>query len=205
MGLREVELKRPHGPLPLAVVNFLDTARIRTDRFQYLHREQPIHAFVACDYQHVFLAMQYLKQSGELRGRRFCEWGSGFGVVAGLAAMHNFLAYGIEVEPLLVAESRVLLQEFNLDVEIAQGSFIADHVSPPRLQQEGMAWVDLTTADGYHHLDLEPIDFDLCFVYPWPGEERFVRELFDSMAAPGAMLLAYLGAGEIACWQKFSP
>ena len=57
MVLREVELKCPHGPLPLDVADFLETARIRTDRFQYLHREQPIHAFVACANQHVFLAM----------------------------------------------------------------------------------------------------------------------------------------------------
>jgi len=204
MGLREVELERPHGPLPRPVADFLQAARIRTDRFQYLHRDQPIHAFVACDYQLVFFALQYLKYSGQLPGRQFCEWGSGFGVVAGMAAMHDFLACGIEVEPLLVAESRSLLQEFKLDVEIAEGSFIADHITPPRLQQEGLTWVDLNSDAGYRHLDLEPVDFDLYFVYPWPGEDLFVRELFDSMAAPGALLLAYLGADEIACWQKLS-
>ncbi|MEC9005123.1 MAG: hypothetical protein VX644_17245 [Planctomycetota bacterium] len=204
MGLREVELERPHGPLPRSVADFLQAARIRTDRFQYLHRDQPIHAFVACDYQQVFFALQYLKHSGQLPGRQFCEWGSGFGVVAGMAAMHDFLACGIEVEPLLVAESRSLLEEFKLDVEIAEGSFIADHITPPRLQQEGLTWVDLTSAAGYRHLDLEPVDFDLCFVYPWPGEDLFVRELFDRMAAPGALLLAYLGADEIGCWQKLS-
>ncbi|MFP6671514.1 MAG: hypothetical protein VB857_08880 [Pirellulaceae bacterium] len=202
--LREIELPRIHGPLPERVATFLEEARVQSDRFHYEHRDQPISGFVASDYRQVFFAIEHLKQTGLLRGRCFCEWGSGLGVVAGLAAIHGFLAYGIEVEPLLVSESANLLQRHRLDVAIACGSFIADDIAHPELNHQEMSWVDLEASSGYHLIDLEPGDVDLFFVYPWPGENLFVQQLFEDSATPGAMLLAYLGADELACWQKTS-
>ena len=202
--LREIELPRIHGPLSKEVATFLEEARIESDRFDYAHRDQPISGFVASDYRQVYFAVQYLKQTGLLRGRCFCEWGSGLGVVAGLAAIHGFLAYGIEVEPLLVDKSVKLLQRHQLDVAIACGSFIADAVAIPELNHQEMSWIDLEADSGYHLIDLEPSDVDLFFVYPWPGEDQFVQQLFEDSATPGAVLLAYLGADELACWQKTS-
>ena len=202
MTLRELDLPRIQGPLPKAVAAFLEEARAEGDRFDYVHRNQPISGFVASDYRQVFFAIQYLKTTGLLRGRCFCEWGSGLGVVAGLAAIQGFLAYGIEVEPLLVNESVKLLKRHQLDVVIACGSFIADTSTPPELNHEEMSWIDLEAESGYHLVDLEPSDIDLFFVYPWPGEDQFVQQLFEQTATTGAILLAYLGADELACWQK---
>jgi len=202
MTLREVELARIQGPLPKNVAGFLEEARAEADRFDYVHRNQPISGFVASDYRQVFFTLAYLKQIGILRGRCFCEWGSGLGVVAGLAAFHGFLSYGIEVEPRLVKESVNLLKRYQLDVAIACGSFIADPSRIPELHHEEMSWIDLEAESGYHLVDLEPSDVDLFFVYPWPGEEQFVQQLFEQSATPGAILLAYLGADELGCWQK---
>lgn len=202
--LREIRLERIQQPLPRQVASFLDDAQIRIDHFHYIHRDQPLSGFVASDYQRVFFALQYLKQTDLLRGRYFCEWGSGLGVVAGLAALQGFLASGIEVEPLLVQESDKLIRAHHLEVDIACGSFIPDGVTPPELNHAEMSWVDLTASGGYPLLNLEPNDFDLFFIYPWPGEDSFVRELFDGTAAAGALLLVYLGADEMACWQKSS-
>lgn len=204
MTLREIELPRIQGPLPEGVATLLEEARTTSDRFDYLHRDQPISGFVASDYRQVFFALQHLKHTGLLRGRCFCEWGSGLGVVAGLAATHGFLAYGIEVEPLLVKESVKLLQRHELDVVIACGSFIAETVTTPELNHQEMSWIDLEANSGYHLIDLEPSDVDLFFVYPWPGENQFVQQLFEQSATPGALLLAYLGADELACWQKLA-
>ncbi len=204
MALREIELPRIQGPLPKEVATLLVEAQIEGDHFHYANRDHPISGFVASDYRQVFFALEHLKQTGLLRGRCFCEWGSGLAVVAGLAASHGFLSYGIEVEQLLVDASVKLLQRHQLDVVIACGSFIADSINIPELNHQEMSWIDLEADSGYPLIDLEPSDVDLFFVYPWPGEDRFVQELFEQCASTGAMLLAYLGADELACWQKTS-
>ena len=204
MALREIELPRIQGPLPKEVATLLAEAQIEGVHFHYAIRDHPISGFVASDYRQVFFALEHLKQTGLLRGRCFCEWGSGLAVVAGLAASHGFLSYGIEVEQLLVDASVKLLQRHQLDVVIACGSFIADSINIPELNHQEMSWIDLEADSGYPLIDLEPSDVDLFFVYPWPGEDRFVQELFEQCASTGAMLLAYLGADELACWQKTS-
>ena len=204
MSLREIELPRIQGPLTKEVATFLQEAQIASDHFHYAHRDQPISGFVASDYRKVFFAIEHLKQTGLLRGRCFCEWGSGLGVVAGLAASHDFLAYGIEVEPLLVEASVKLLQRHQLDVVIGCGSFIPDASTIPELNHQEMSWINLEAESGYPLIELEPSDVDLFFVYPWPGEARFVQDLFEQCAQTGALLLAYLGADELACWQKIS-
>ena len=65
--------------------------------------------------------LRALSEGGLARGWRFCEWGSGFGVVVGLAALVEFDACGIEIEALLVAEARKLADDFDLPVEFGQG------------------------------------------------------------------------------------
>ena len=202
MTIQEMELQRLNGPLPQQAAHLLADAQVRTDCFQYLHRDNPVSAFVGSDYYQVYLALVFLQQSGLLRGRCFCEWGSGLGVVAGLASILNFLSHGIEVEPALVIESRQLLDRHQLDVTIAEGSFIAGHITAPPLHHEDIAWVDLVAEPAYDALDLEPADIDLFFVYPWPGEDHFILELFDQMASTNAMLLIYRGIDELACWKK---
>jgi hypothetical protein len=45
--------------------------------------------------------------------------------------------------------------------------------------------------------DLDPGDVDLFFVYPWPGQEEMMMDLFSAVASHGSVLLIYLGDGEI--------
>src|SRR2546423_1671474 len=71
-----------------------------------------------------FGALQALAESALAPGGRFCEWGSGFGVVTCLAAMIGFDACGIEIEPDLVAAARRLAADFDLSAEFVCGSFV---------------------------------------------------------------------------------
>ena len=45
-------------------------------------------------------------------------------------------------------------------------------------------------------------EIDLFFVYPWPGEQEFMQQLFDAVATEGAILLTNLEDGEISAHQK---
>ncbi len=47
--------------------------------------------------------------------------------------------------------------------------------------------------DGRHLVDDE---VDLFFVYPWPGQEEFMMDLFDEVASEDAILLIYQADGE---------
>jgi hypothetical protein len=67
--------------------------------------------FVPSDYGATCPAASLLRAAP---GRLFCEWGSGFGVVACLAALLDFDACGIEIDEELVEAARQLAQAFDL-------------------------------------------------------------------------------------------
>jgi len=136
------------------------------------------------------------------RGKQFCEWGSGFGVVACLAAMLDFDACGIEVEAALVDEARQLADDFGLPVAFAQGSFIPQGAED-RVHTGGVySWMTTEADYAYEELGLEPRDLDVVFAYPWPDEEGVTAELFDRYAGPGAVLATYHGGSDFRVRRK---
>ena len=47
-------------------------------------------------------------------------------------------------------------------------------------------------------------EIDLFYVYPWPGEQELMHALFETVAAEGAILVAYYGDKDIAAYRKVS-
>ena len=131
MPLRNLAAPETVGKIPADVARFIREAERRIDRFQ---TERCIPAFVPCDYTEAYRVLRAISEGALARGRRCCEWGSGFGVVVGLAAMLDFDACGIEVEGVLVDEARQLAEDFGLSVEFAHGSFV-----PPGAEDRGHA------------------------------------------------------------------
>ena len=119
-------------------------------------------------------------------GTRFCEWGSGFGVVTALAAMLDYEACGIEIEEELVLGARALAEDFALPVEFVRDSFI------PRGGEDcadialSFAWLTPDAGHADNELGLAVDDFDVVFAYPWPDEEGVIYTLFERFAAVGA-------------------
>src|SRR5262245_56041899 len=103
MPLRDLAFDVPPVDLPADAVRFIREAEERIEQFQ---SECRVPAFVPCDYRAAFSVLRGLAEGGLARGWRFCEWGSGFGVVVGLAALVEFDACGIEIEESLVREAR---------------------------------------------------------------------------------------------------
>ncbi len=193
----------PLQPLPLThsqlvlsrnVRLFLDEADRRIEHFQ---RHSRCPAFVPSDYVRVYAALQAVEAAGLARGRSFCEWGSGFGVVASLAALLGFDACGIEAEEELVAEARLLARDFDLPVTFSHGSFLPAGSAISGKPGEDFAWLETGTASGYLELGLDADDFDLIFAYPWPDEEGFTARLFEGHGRPGALLLTYHGGEDL--------
>src|SRR5262245_50345847 len=107
--------------VPLAVILIALEVGIRSLQFP---GSSTAHRFVPSDHLCAFGALQALAESALAPGGRFCEWGSGFGVVTCLAAMIGFDACGIEIEPELVDAARRLAEDFELSAEFVCGSFI---------------------------------------------------------------------------------
>jgi hypothetical protein len=187
MALVDVALSFDRIALPADVRAFLDEAERRVERFQ---RDCRVPAFVPSDYAGAYGVLRAMAEAGAAPGSLFCEWGSGFGVVACLAALLDFDAHGIEIDEGLVDEARRLAADFGLPVEFVCGSFIPRGAERSVGSDNQFAW--LTTQPGRgEEGELGPADFDVIFAFPWPDEEEVIPALFHRHAAPGAVLVTY--------------
>tara|TARA_R110002095_G_scaffold189660_1_gene167339 strand:+ start:57620 stop:58249 length:630 start_codon:yes stop_codon:yes gene_type:complete len=193
--LVDIEISNSDSILPDEIVAFLREADVRVS--QYL-QDSPRRAtaFVPSQFKTVYHALHAIIDGNLASGNSLCEWGSGFGVVASLASMLEFIACGIEIEQDLVDESRRLAEDFGLPVEFVQGSFIpsgAEACAEEAYADNNSAysWLITDADNGYEELQLDLDEFDVVFAYPWPGEDYLITSLFEKYAAEGALLLTY--------------
>ena len=104
MPLRDLDLSPSDDPIPADVSRFIREADRRIEIFQDACR---VPGFVPSDYSAAYRVLRGVVESGLPRGRQFCEWGSGFGVIACLAAMLDFDSCGVEVESIKLDERGV--------------------------------------------------------------------------------------------------
>jgi hypothetical protein len=199
MALADLDLPINPSPIPADVRALLREADRRIERFQ---RDCRVPGFVPSDFAGAYNVLRALSEADLAPGSLFCEWGSGFGVIACLAAKLDFDAHGIEVEGELVDAARRLANDFDLPVEFVRGSFIPKGGDACLAGGDGFAWLT-TRADGTEdELGLGPADFDVIFAFPWPDEEQVIPTLFERHAAPGAVLVTYHEAADFRVRRK---
>ncbi|TWU41853.1 class I SAM-dependent methyltransferase [Novipirellula artificiosorum] len=185
--------------LPLRVdahTRLIDEANDRVDRFTK-NRRPPIDNFVISDFALVGSAIHWIVKERLMCGDAFCEWGSGFGVVAMISSIEGCDACGIEIEPDLIDQARRMADDFKIQVEFAEGSFLPDDRSQLHEILREVDNVDLDSASGYEALGKSIDQFDLVFAFPWPGEQAFFAKVFDEFASNGALLLTYNGINQL--------
>lgn len=144
-------------PLSAAAAEFIAAGRAR---FKSVY----CFDFVPSDYEVVWRVL-----AGVPRGR-FCEWGSGWGIITGLAELLGFQACGIEGDAALAEGSRKLLAEHGLSCPIHTGDYL-----------------------------VLPSEADVYYVYCWPGKFVETEEHFERTAPPGSRLLIACGQSDIRC------
>ena len=156
----------------------------------------------------IYAAIVALKKAGYLRGDVFCEWGCGFGIAACMASLLGFEAYGIEIEEEIAEFAVQLAKDQNISVEILCTSYLPEgyeecegiggkDLLPPEATTSGGVPIDTTPIyDG-----LDPGEVDLFFVYPWPGQEGLMMDLFQAVATEDAILLIAHGEREITAYR----
>lgn len=218
LNLEELDLPvwRPTGnnPSPAADVAmqrvdaFLADAERRIDALFASGSNRRLPRFVPADARAVYAALQHITRLDLPVGRVFCEWGSGLGVATCLAALLGYEAYGIEIEPELTELSRRFAEDHGIEAHILTTSYLpegfesysgsgATELVTPAMEAGGRI-----TATRYQGMPFETDEIDVFYVYPWPGEQEMMLELFDLIAADGAILLAYYGDGEVAGYRK---
>ena len=200
MPLRDLAVPPPTtARLPPDVRRLIREADRRIARFQ---QDCRVPAFVPSSYEPAFAVLRWLSEGNVARGRRFCEWGSGFGVVASLAATLDFDSCGIEVEGSLVSEAQRLAEDFGLSVEFAHGSFIPRGAEDRVCAAGTYSWLTTDATDAYEDLGLDASDMDVVFAYPWPDEETVTAGLFERYSGTGAVLVTYHGRDEFRLRRK---
>ena len=202
MALVEVPIEPHTGELPPELADLVTTAARRIDAFVEARIRDPIPGFVPSDFDAVARALLAVRKGWLAPGDLFLEWGSGFGVVAILAARLGFRAQGIEIQEDLVRAAEAFAREVGEDVAFHTGSFLPEG-SEDRVPPMGeFAWLDTDAESAYEAMGLDPDDFDVIFAYPWPGEEDVVLDLFDRHAARGALLVTYRGREAVQVHRK---
>lgn len=205
MPLIEVDLAVNPSDLPHNVAEFLREADHRGKDFV---SSAPVifRGFVPSDYVSVYHALRAVAETDVACGNSFCEWGSGLGVVASLAALVGFDAYGIEIDRDLFHASLELAEDFDIAVEFINGSFISrgadDLVDRAYADFDGGLSLDPHADHAYDELGLEVRDFDVVFAFPWPNDEELTADLFERFAARGALLLTYCESTSIRLRRK---
>ena len=158
--LVELPIEIPDVEIPSMILDYLMDARRQFATIECFD-------FVPSNYEN---AWRYL--SSIPRGR-FCEWGSGLGVVVGLAEMLGFEASGIELNALLADRSRQFLDSQCLHSTIHTGS--------------------------YHDIDVQA---DYYYTYCWPSRHRDTKERFLVSSPAHAKLLFCDGQDRLMCLVK---
>lgn len=163
------------------------------ERFDREVRQAAFHPFMPANYQRVLEGLIAVRAPG----RRFLEWGSATGVIAILADLLGFEAYGIELDPRLVEVARGLAARHGSAARFAAGSLFPagyryhDATGDPRTGTLGHG------ESAYRRLGHPLHDFDVVYGYPWDGEEPVMRDLMRRRGARGARLLLLDGTAGV--------
>ena len=118
--------------------------------------------FVPSNYEHAWNVLASLPPG------KLCEWGSGLGIVVGLAELLGFEACGIELDETLAESSRELLRSQGLTATIYTGSYY-----------------DIAVESDYY------------YVYSWPSQFNGVQARFYRDMPPTSKLLICNGQDDI--------
>ncbi len=162
-------------------------------RFDREVRSRFWHPFVPAEYDRVLLALTELHRPG----LRFLEWGSATGVIAIMADLLGYEAYGIELDAELVHIAVDMANRYASGARFVAGSFLPEGYAWRPADGDGRLGTVGEGASGYLKLGHPLEDFDLVYGYPWDGEDAVMRALMRAHGRPDAGLILPRVSGDI--------
>lgn len=212
MAIEEIPLDLSGCALSRDAAAFLAEANRRIDELFATERNKRTPKFLPSDPELLHAALTCITRRNLPLGRVYCEWGSGVGVGVGLASLLGYEAFGIEIEPSLVRFARKLAHDTGVAAQFLEGSYLPEGFE----SYSGMGGEELVLpehflggssglphfAPTYEGMPCPTDEIDVFFVFPWPGEQEFMQQLFEILAGDGAILLVYYGGSELCAYQK---
>jgi len=210
MAIEEIEMDVLEAKVSDEVARLIDTCSRGWERFFSDNDDHQAPRFVPSVPERVFSALEEVTNRNLPPNRVFCEWGSGFGTVTCMASLLGYEAYGLEIEEELVRLSRAIARRLKIQVE-----FICTSMFPEGYDAYlGVGGAELVRPEScgdhdehrsplrYNGMDINVAEIGLFFAYPWPEERELIQELFDAVAAEGAILVAYHTDTEVRVFRK---
>ncbi|MFK7738461.1 MAG: hypothetical protein AB8B50_20720 [Pirellulaceae bacterium] len=204
MSLKSECLDFDHdATLPDSVARWTEQATVFIRRFWDSRSDRQHVHYVESDFEFLARAMRaVLNQDRVSTGKLFMEWGCSFAVNAGNAAHLGWEAWGIESVEFLVAAAKKLHSEHASPVQVVHGNFLPPGAESFALEEDPVVARACELPSAYESANLTLRDFDLILAYPWPGEEHFLKAVFDGCANVGSHLLLYRGPFHVELFRK---
>jgi hypothetical protein len=157
-------------------------------RFDTEVRSREFHPFIPGNYARALEILLEMRSESE-KPLKFLEWGSATGVIAIMADLVGFEAYGIEIDGSLVDIANTLAAKYGSKARFCQGSLVpAGHVWRGKDGDTRTATIEQGRS-GYIELEMPLEEFDIVYVYPWDGESDFLRSVMESYGRPDARFI----------------
>ncbi len=202
MSLRLLDIGDLDPSPPERVADWIEASRKRIQLYWDRFKEKPLPQYVECDFELVSAAIKRCLDRNIPDGRLFVEWGAGFGVVTGVAGLLGLDAIGIEAEPFLCEQARELFVANDVPGELWQGNFLPDGASDLAEDTDPLVSLTHSIKPAYDEHEMALSDFSIVFAYPWPGEEHFLRLVFDRFCRSGATMIMYRGPNHVEVYQR---
>ena len=211
MAIEAINIEVPEASVSDKVARLIDICSRGWERFFADNDDHQAPRFVPSIPEIVFSALEEVTKRNLPPNRVFCEWGSGFGTATCMASLLGYEAYGIEIEEELVTLSRAIARRLRIPVEIICSSMFPEGYD----SYSGVGGAELVTPKSfsdhnakdkrplrYDGMDIDIAEIGLFFSYPWPEEQELIQELFDAVAAEGAILVAYHSDKKVCVFRK---
>ena len=203
MPLIELEMDLDdEQPLSDPIERWLEASRQRIQLFWDQFPQKPLAQYIECDFEWVTRGLQYCVDQQLIDGKLFVEWGCGFGVVTGVASILGLDAIGIEAEEFLCDEGKKLLNVNSIEAELWCGNFLPSGSAKLSMDDDPNVSLTHTCESAYSTNQMTLDDFAIVYVYPWPGEEHFLKSVFNRYARKDALLLLYRGPYHVELYRK---
>ena len=210
MSLHELNVDATDIPIPDPHGEVMDLVDQRIDAYLSRDIKERAPRYVPSNAEDAYRALVWIRQNNLAEGNRFCEWGSGFGMITLLAALAGFDATGVEIVESLYEEAVQLADDLNIPAR-----FLNDDSVPEGFEyaSDGTGEAGALTSsfllpsqEGERESFFEPVipmeELDVIYCYPWPGEAGMIEDLFDATAAEGTLLVTYCETDRIRIREK---
>lgn len=132
----------------------------------------------------------------------FVEWGCGLAAITGVASLLGLKAFGFEIDPGLCRRARQRLMQAGLEATVLEENFLPSGARELATPQDPVVSLKHSLVERSSRSQQVLDAAGMVFVYSWPGEEHFLKLVFDRFSRVGTLLMLYRGPEQLEVFRK---